>query len=87
MNKRIWVVIAIGTALVVIVSLVVRDLSAQKQLLLSDGRLFHLEAATFGTNHVVAFDFDSPVADVQAIGLEVVVLEPLHAEFVVCPSP
>src|SRR6266853_627773 len=56
MLKRILAVAAVGIVLVLAISLTVRGLTPQKQILLADGRLFHIEAVTFGTNHVVGFN-------------------------------
>ncbi len=60
MSKRIRLaaVIVIGAVIVLALLLMLSGLrfSKQQQVLLSDGRRFHIEAVTFGTRHVVGWN-------------------------------
>jgi hypothetical protein len=44
-----------GIVLTLLVKLIPLGTADQRQVLLSDGRLFRIEAVTFGTNHVVGW--------------------------------
>ena len=53
-NRLRWLLIGLLVGVVtLLVVLVVSSSTEQKKVRLSDGRLFHIEAVTFGTNHVV----------------------------------
>ena len=60
MGKRVLLVAmtvaGVGIVLASLVKLMVPGTAGQRQVLLSDGRLFRLEAVTFGTNHVVGWN-------------------------------
>src|SRR5690348_17094046 len=56
MLKRVLVLVGIVLLVTWLVMLVVRGSVDEKQVLLSDGRLFRIEAVTFGTNHVVGWN-------------------------------
>jgi len=53
-NRLRWLLIGLLVGVVtLLVMLAVSSSTEQKKVRLSDGRLFHIEAVTFGTNHVV----------------------------------
>jgi hypothetical protein len=59
MSRRVLLVAVIlagaGVVLTLLVKLIAPGTAEQREALLSDGRLFRIEAVTFGTNHVVGW--------------------------------
>ncbi len=53
MPKRVFLLAGTGVVLTLVLILLFRGTTKPRQVLLSDGRLFLIEAVTFGTNHVV----------------------------------